>query len=297
MNEQLNSDFWIHAQLQLWKRVAPLDWNQFPQASLFSGAPGRGQVEILKAWFQLQICENKIAENSFERPCENCSYCKRVAHGNHPDLAFHSFEKIGEFRDLLPQVHLHPLEAPRRVVVLQDFQNVTTQSANSLLKTLEEPPPTTLFVLFAHQRGSLLPTIQSRCVEFSVPPLPDHELKYALRLSGWESLDSGVLTLLNGALSSEEKIKLWATGLEKGSEDPELLADFLDLQLAQIHDKILLHDQTESAENLRLLVQAAEEIIKLRLLVDKNLNKKLISFAAGAVPTGGPPRYGAGGSR
>jgi DNA polymerase-3 subunit delta' len=94
--------------------------------------------------------------------------------------------KISEVRDLQRELALSPHEGHWRVVVLSDFERATTEAANALLKTLEEPPPQVVLVLTATEADVLLPTIVSRCQVLSLRPLSTASVKEAL-MSQWGS--------------------------------------------------------------------------------------------------------------
>ena len=127
------------------------------QASLF-GAPAASEAR-------------SNAETEF--PCLDCSVCTRMIAGLHRDFFLLDGRaasiKVQEVRDLLPVLGEPPREASRRVVVLAEAQALGEAAANSLLKSLEEPRPGTVFVLLAPQRERLLPTLVSRSFALTLP--------------------------------------------------------------------------------------------------------------------------------
>ena len=97
-----------------------------------------------------------------------------VAAGSHPDFRrlvrtlddkgkLRSVIRVDEVRELQPLFRQTPSIADWRIVVVDSADEMNSQSANALLKTLEEPPERTLFILISHMPGRLLPTIRSRC--------------------------------------------------------------------------------------------------------------------------------------
>jgi DNA polymerase III subunit delta' len=106
----------------------------------------------------------------------HCSACTRALHGTHPDLAI--VERSGasilvdEAREVTRLAMRSPMEGGRKVLVLTDFHAVE-EAAPALLKTIEEPPPSAVFVVLADQITPDLVTIASRCVRVEFPPLPD----------------------------------------------------------------------------------------------------------------------------
>ena len=70
--------------------------------------------------------------------------------------------------------------AGHRVAIIDAIDDCNPQAANALLKTLEEPPAETTFLLVSHRPGSLLPTIKSRCHALALRPLPDADVRAVL---------------------------------------------------------------------------------------------------------------------
>lgn len=99
----------------------------------------------------------------------------RVEKNTHPDLFMISAEKkditIEQVREMQAKVQLHPLEAKYKIVIIDDAEKMNQASANSLLKTLEEPPSATHFFLITSREELLLPTIISRCQRVAFSPL------------------------------------------------------------------------------------------------------------------------------
>jgi DNA polymerase-3 subunit delta' len=87
--------------------------------------------------------------------------------------------KLGQVRTLIQQAHYLPAEAPRRVFILTSA-GMMKEAANSLLKILEEPPPTVQIFLLAENPGELLPTIRSRCAQIRLGALPVEEIEMLL---------------------------------------------------------------------------------------------------------------------
>ncbi len=101
--------------------------------------------------------------------CGQCDSCSKLARGTHPD--FHVLQPTGAsgqvaietVRDMIVRLALLPNEANVRVIVVHEATALAGPAANALLKTLEEPPARTLFILATAAPDQLLPTIKSRC--------------------------------------------------------------------------------------------------------------------------------------
>ncbi len=148
---------------------------RMPHALLLRGPEGVGKHRFAERLAARLLCEHDVAQ---ERPCATCRACRLVAAGTHPDLAHigplegKTAIAIEQIRDLIEYVSLTRQYASQKVVLLAPADALTRPAANSLLKTLEEPPGSAVFVLISH-RSTLLPaTIRSRCqvVDFPVPP-------------------------------------------------------------------------------------------------------------------------------
>lgn len=113
-------------------------------------------------------------------------HLKQIARGVHPDIhILHPDEGkdlgISEVRELLEVVTSYPSSAPMRYAILDGADRLTDAAANALLKTLEEPSPTTRFFLLAENAGSVIPTIRSRCAELRFRALPEEFVVECLR--------------------------------------------------------------------------------------------------------------------
>ncbi|MDN0068703.1 DNA polymerase III subunit delta' [Collinsella ihumii] len=129
-------------------------------AYLFVGAPGSGKLDAAWALAQALLCE--------QGGCGVCDSCIRVARKTHPDVHLYEPESatgylIAQIRDLLEDVALAPIRAPRKVYIVDRAEQLRANSANALLKTLEEPPENTTFILLGTSTDVMLPTIVSRC--------------------------------------------------------------------------------------------------------------------------------------
>ena len=220
-------------------------------AYLFSGPDGVGKRLMALALARAIVCHE-------QRGCGDCQACRKIDHRNHPDL--HVLEpdgnsiKIEQVRRLQKDLNLKPLEAPRKICLIEAADSMTLGAANALLKTLEEPRGDTLLILLSAHPNRLLETIRSRCQALPFTRHPNSRIQAQLE----KQLDidptaSHVLAALSEGsfkkafgkdreLYLEERRKLLKTltGLSPGSILPIL--DFAE-QIAA--DKTVLPDILE----------------------------------------------------
>ena len=220
-------------------------------AYLFSGPDGIGKRLMAMALARAIVCLE-------QRGCGHCLACRKIDHQNHPDL--HILEpdgnsiKIDQIRSFQRELNFKPLEAPRKICMIEQADAMTVGAANALLKTLEEPRGDTLLVLLSAQPNRLLETIRSRCQPLPFTSHPDSRIQAELEKQlGIDSKESHVLAALSEGsfkkafgkdrelyLEQRRDLLKTLTGLSSGSILPTL--DFAE-QLAA--DKTILPDILE----------------------------------------------------
>jgi DNA polymerase-3 subunit delta' len=165
--------------------------DRIAHAYAFIGPPGVGRRLTARAFAQALLCS--------AQGCGQCRTCRRVAAGQHPDCQLivptpprdnpkgTATIRIEQVRELAHGAALAPLEARRKVFVLDDAERMTLPTAQALLKTLEEPPPRTHLVLVIGNPRALPPTVLSRCQRVRFRPLAEAELASLLARHGVEA--------------------------------------------------------------------------------------------------------------
>lgn len=136
---------------------------RIPHALLFSGAAGLGKTGMAVEFFRAMNCAGRTGD-----ACGTCGSCLKAASKSHPDLVMVNPEsrwiKVDDIREVIADVGLKPFEARTKCIVIEPAESLNTESANALLKTLEEPPANTVILLISHRPKLLLPTVLSRCL-------------------------------------------------------------------------------------------------------------------------------------
>jgi DNA polymerase-3 subunit delta' len=130
---------------------------------------------------------------------------------NHPDLQIVNEDgdiiKISQIRQLIQSVYEKPILSTKKVYIINDSDKMTKEAQNSLLKTLEEPPPYSVFVLIASNQDMILNTIKSRCTKMIFENINTNELKEVLCQKGMEiDLSDKMVNLFNGSVGKALKI-------------------------------------------------------------------------------------------
>lgn len=240
-------------------------------ANLFVGPPGAGKKTAARALACAVLCD--------DGGCGSCRTCYRVKRGAHPDVTVlrpegaASYLLTEQIRPLIRDISLKPVEAARKVYILDSADLMRDDSANAFLKTLEEPPAHAVIVLLAPTLDSVLPTIASRCmvVRFSrVAPSAAVEL----------------LTHRTGAEEPEALAALAATGgvLARAVEflDSASRRAARGRMLSVLKDLPLLDgfDVLEAAKELLTLVKAPLEELKE---VHAEENRERVEFLGGSI--------------
>jgi DNA polymerase-3 subunit delta' len=141
-----------------------LDEGRLAHAYMITGQRHLGKMTLA---LDLAMAVNCTAP---ERPCGECTQCDRISRGLHTDVKVVEIDidtgvtiKIDQVLEMQREISLAPFEGASRVVIFDESERLTEDAANTLLKTLEEPPDRVLMLLLASDTGAVAPTLSSRC--------------------------------------------------------------------------------------------------------------------------------------
>lgn len=263
--------------------------DKLPHAMLLAGPAHVGKGRFAHALAGYLLCAQPTAEGR----CGDCNTCHLFSAGTHPDFRQVEPEeskliRIEQIRDLIDWASQTSQMGGLKVALLTPAEKMNVQSANALLKCLEEPAPNTVLLLVSHQPGRLLPTVKSRCQRIDFPlPRARESLPWLESMIGDDQDAALLLRVAGGAplavveRMDEEYIQRRATvmaGLEHligGGETAMAVAGRLS--------------SLDPDEVLEMLYGVLEDALKIGLTEDKKYLKnrdmqRIVAQIAGTSP-------------
>ena len=251
-------------QKALWERlVSAHREDRLAHAYLLAGPPGVGKRAFAQRFAASLLCLEPDARG---HPCGHCGGCLLMRAGSHPDFSVLAPESgktqipIDAVRELSASLDLAAHQGRYRVALIIPAEAMTPQSANSLLKTLEEPGAGVILILVSDRPLAVLSTLRSRCQRVDCPIPPENEVRGWLTADRQDSaLLARVLALSGGAplqaqslLNAETATRLERLGREvaqllTGGADPLVIAarwsieeppDFIGLWLLRLSEQV-----------------------------------------------------------
>ncbi len=191
---------------------------------ILSGRKGVGKSAFALAAARELVAEERIPQPAgnhpdilyLSHPPKNDTEAKKAAEGKPYELARNI--KIDQIRKLQQRLNTRPTMGARRAVIIDPADDMEPGAANALLKSLEEPPQGTFFILIAHRIGRLLPTIRSRCRVLNFPRVSDTDMEAVLARE-----------------SPQASGEMRAAAIAAASGSPGAAIDFVELDLGTIH--------------------------------------------------------------
>lgn len=265
----LNKIYGHQRQLSILKRA--VDSGKVPHAYLFSGLRGIG-----KRLAAMMLAKSLQCDAEGNKPCGNCLPCKKVEDGNHPDILVvepdGQFIKVEQVRELQRKLGYKPFEGRATVCIIDAADRLNISAANSLLKTLEEPPAQTHLILIAENIRMVIPTILSRCQRINFSPLPTEEVEAILKKDesfASENIGSDMKTIAAMSGGSPGKALSMAGAFPMDEKDL-LLKEFIDINSVEkaflVAEKMVAKDQVSRLmEKLELLKFFLRDVMLTKL--------------------------------
>ena len=188
-----------------------IERDSIPPSLIFAGPAGVGKRLVALASAQALNCLDPRKQQSDSIPydaCGVCAACTRIERGLHPDVVViepgdSGSIKVDPIRDVIDRSGYRPFEGRRRVVIIDEADALVPQAQNALLKTLEEPPSLSVFILVSARADSLLPTVQSRCPRLRFHPLGAEDVAAALVRTGKKETEAhAIAALADGSIGA-----------------------------------------------------------------------------------------------
>ncbi len=179
-----------------------LEAKSLAHAYLFVGPPHVGKMTLAQNLAQALNC------TANDPPCGECDSCRKIGAASHADVqvigleqngssAEAKFISIDQIRQIQHSASLPPFEGRYKAFIIESAENLSTEAANCLLKTLEEPAEGVVFMLLAASDSLLPETVVSRCQKLELTPLAAAEVESALSSRGIEPTRAGLLARLS----------------------------------------------------------------------------------------------------
>jgi DNA polymerase III delta' subunit len=191
-------------------RVAP--------AYLFEGPDLAAPRAAARAFAAAMLCDA-----TGDRPCGTCRSCRRVASGSHPDVHVQGRDKstvisVEAMEALLERAHAKPFEGRRQAFLVEPADALAPEGIARYLKTLEEPPASTTFVLVTDRPDRLPDTVRSRCQRVRFPPATADEIAAAIAAVSVDPVRAARIARLSGGSTARAE-RVAALGLDEAARD------------------------------------------------------------------------------
>jgi len=239
-------------------------------AYLFVGSRGTGKTSTAKILAASLNCE----QGPTVTPCGVCESCVSIANATSLDVIemdAASNNSVDDIRDLRERVAYAPLSGRHKVYILDEAHMLSPQAWNAFLKTLEEPPPRTIFVLATTEAQKVLPTVVDRCHRFDFGrPTVEQVATVVGRVAATEqiSIESGAVALIarhatgsfRDALGTLEQLVTYAGDEEITSADVLAVLGVADAeQLFEALDAVIAHDPAAALRSAARLTSAGRD--------------------------------------
>lgn len=265
---------------------------QTSHAYLFTGPRGTGKTSTAKILARSLNC----AQGPTITPCGRCASCRAIADGSSMDvfeIDAASNRGIDEIRDLRETVKFAPTEGRCKIYIIDEVHMLTTEAFNALLKTLEEPPPSVLFILATTEPHKVPATIQSRCQRYDFHRITVAEIRerlsYVCRESGIAANDDALSIIAaqaDGGMRDALSILDQCSALAEGTLTAEQVQESLGLvgkeRIAQLAVQIADKDGSGLLAGLSELLQSGRELNRIFVELALHFRALMIAGVGGA---------------
>lgn len=280
--------------IQLIKNV--LRHQRLSHALLFAGPEGVGKKRLALELAKYLNCQSPDDYQA----CDQCWSCRKIASGNHLDVQViapeEGYLRIDRMRRLREEIYFHPFEGRERTFIIDEAEKMRVEAANSILKTLEEPPEHAKLILISPNPHALLPTIRSRCQYFRFNPVSDRAIAELLasgrgvtkaeaeliaklsqgsvgkalsfNLSGFKELRNTVLQTIENALVSKSFLRVNKMALNV-AKDRKSMETWLELIFLLLRDLLVM----KLFKDKRFVINSDMEDRLKTVAMNINLNK------------------------
>ncbi|MBI5179046.1 MAG: DNA polymerase III subunit gamma/tau [Nitrospinae bacterium] len=152
-----------------------IQMNRIAGAYLFSGMRGVGKTSMARIFARSINCE----KGPTLAPCGVCANCREIAEGNSLDVVEidgASNNKVEDVHGILDHIQYAPVKCRMKIYIIDEVHMLSTSAFNALLKTLEEPPPHTVFIMATTEQNKVPETVISRCQCFEFRAISDEQI-------------------------------------------------------------------------------------------------------------------------
>ena len=171
-----------------------LQRGRVPNSLLFCGPEGVGKRSLALALARAINCQRREDDS-----CDDCPVCRAISEGRFPDVQEikpeGQFIKVEHVREMRQLAYLRPMAGKKRVFIISEAEKLNEESANTLLKILEEPPFFSQFILVTSNPHLILPTIKSRCQTLQFVPVGKEEIVKTLLEKGRSEAEARIISL------------------------------------------------------------------------------------------------------